>query len=337
MEPFKIDLPIYLEKGVKKKKNIPLNLNHYRNANFHELNYLKTTFESVVGARISHLPPMTRATLTYTLFFGSNREVDVNNVISIVDKFFCDTLVNLGKLRDDNRKVIAKTINQWGGVDPKNPRVEVTFSDYELVEEEPPMQIILTQPEIEQLIQDHVSQLIREGQTISIDFKTTRGDDGVIANITVSKGEVAQPSSTVTGNRRVRQPAPARPEPEAAVAAASPPSALATGMTTLAEHGDDAKLSGNVVPVEEPVDPPFQTEEAPTAPQAAVQPIVAPGSLFPSKESSSPTPAPVAAPAPTPAPVADTAATPVAPAATAPKSLFANLTKPTNGPSPAAQ
>ncbi|MFA5299600.1 MAG: hypothetical protein WC389_15535 [Lutibacter sp.] len=63
----------------------------------------------------------------YTLYYGSNREVDLSNICCVVDKFFCDWLVSCGIIKDDCHKHIQKIEYVWGGID-KNERVEICIS-----------------------------------------------------------------------------------------------------------------------------------------------------------------------------------------------------------------
>ena len=55
----------------------------------------------------------------------SNIKTDRSNVLSIHEKFFCDALVELGKLPDDCDRHIGETHYYTGGYDPNDPRVEI--------------------------------------------------------------------------------------------------------------------------------------------------------------------------------------------------------------------
>lgn len=121
-----INLPLSVPQT--KKKAFYLNLNIYRNANFHTLNKAKISFKDTVAPLLTHLPKLNQISLSYELYLGSKREVDVANVCSIVDKFFSDTLVELGYLPDDNYKHVLGVQYLFGSVDSKNPRIEVTIN-----------------------------------------------------------------------------------------------------------------------------------------------------------------------------------------------------------------
>jgi hypothetical protein len=67
---------------------------------------------------------------TFTVYPDSNRKMDVSNVCSIVDKFACDALVELARLKDDNHKIIPAINYRFGKVDKENPRVELEIEEY---------------------------------------------------------------------------------------------------------------------------------------------------------------------------------------------------------------
>ena len=110
------------------RKSYALNLNFYRNAHYQTLNRMKVEFGSEVSELISTLPVFKWVNLTYTLYPKNKRLCDVSNVCSIVDKFFCDSLVNQGKLEDDNYQIVKQITYKFGEVDKDNPRVVVELN-----------------------------------------------------------------------------------------------------------------------------------------------------------------------------------------------------------------
>lgn len=188
-EDITISLPIYIKLGKSKKTTFSLNLNMYRNAHFHTLNQAKVRFQEIVTEKIDFLPSIKKVELTYSLFAGSKRAIDIANVCCIVDKFFCDTLVNCGKLIDDNMDVISNVIYKWGKVDSKNPRVEVTLSNIQTdVPKEEPMKILLTQDEIGELIGESINRHVtfHYNQEIYVALKVN--DGSLTAEVTIVKG-----------------------------------------------------------------------------------------------------------------------------------------------------
>lgn len=108
-----------------KSKNFCLNLNVYRNAHYHTLNTVKKRYKEALREQINKLPVMTKVSLVYTLFPKTKRLCDISNVLSIHDKFFCDALVELGKLPDDNYLYLAQVSYLFGKIDRLNSRVEI--------------------------------------------------------------------------------------------------------------------------------------------------------------------------------------------------------------------
>lgn len=82
-----------------------------------------------MAPQISKLPCLDRVEIHYKLFPKTKRLCDINNIISVTDKWFCDALVELGKLSDDNYKFIPRTCSEFGEVDKHNPRVEITIKE----------------------------------------------------------------------------------------------------------------------------------------------------------------------------------------------------------------
>lgn len=128
-----IDLPIGIKLG---RKSFSLNLNFYRNAHYQTLNKMKVEFSKVIEPELIKLPSFKSVDLTYTLYPRTKRLCDIANICSIVDKFFCDALVNLGKLPDDNYQYIKNIKYTFGEVDKDNPRVTVNISG-EITNENP--------------------------------------------------------------------------------------------------------------------------------------------------------------------------------------------------------
>ena len=243
-------------------RKIYLNLNWYRNENFHTLNKVKVTFAELVSKDIQHLPKFEAVHLVYEVFAGTSREFDVANVGSIVDKFFSDALVSADKLEDDNYNVVLSASYRFGGIrkgDPHclvhiQPVLSIPISTGEN------MQIILVQHEIETALRNHVTSLlqVREGNRIDITLKATRGEEGstalidIVPDNTVAVGQ-AVISSAVTAVQTAARPvvrglSPQRsstaaisPEPEAVTEAAGQASSGDAQADTAIATGDVAQ------------------------------------------------------------------------------------------------
>jgi hypothetical protein len=129
---YTVTLPIFLETGVRKKRKHYLNLNLYRNMPFHQNNSLKKELKRHV------LPSLPKAEeeyyenfeLHYVLYLPNQLKRDISNVLSIVDKFFADALVENGNVPDDNYEHLKYVTYRYGGYDDKkNGYVEVTIKE----------------------------------------------------------------------------------------------------------------------------------------------------------------------------------------------------------------
>ena len=75
------------------KKNFSLNLNCYRNAHYHVLNNAKVNYKELISVQFDLKDKFDLIGITYTLYPKTKRLTDISNVLSVVDKFFCDAFV----------------------------------------------------------------------------------------------------------------------------------------------------------------------------------------------------------------------------------------------------
>lgn len=190
-------LRVKVSDGVRtgKPRYFTLNLNQYRNGNYHILNKAKVVFKEQMGRQIRLLPYLTSISLTYVVYPPTNAIFDVGNVCSIVDKFFCDALVEYGKLPDDNYKHIPIVAFKIGHIDRENPRVEIKIKDLSTntdifinPDEENNMQIMLNEDEIKEAISDYVHKQVRvaEGSQMVVELKAGRGENGFTATLDIT-------------------------------------------------------------------------------------------------------------------------------------------------------
>lgn len=145
--------------GLSSRKEWILNLNNYRNAHYMILNKAKVNFKNLVSLDIHKLPKFsTIDTIEYTLYRDTKRHCDIANICSIVDKFFCDALVEFGKLPDDNFNYLRNVSYRWGGIlsDKTESYVEITLkgiTDMQLVSK-----ISLNKAELETAVKEFVSK-----------------------------------------------------------------------------------------------------------------------------------------------------------------------------------
>ena len=130
MDSFTVDIPLYLETGVKKKKRHYLNLNQYRNWPFHQSNNLKKEFKRVITPMIPDVY-YERFTVTYTVYLPNKLKRDISNICSVVDKFFVDALVELKKVPEDNYEHLPLITYKYGDITPKNGKVVAHVQEVE--------------------------------------------------------------------------------------------------------------------------------------------------------------------------------------------------------------
>lgn len=128
----KFILPTYIDipRKTKKDKRIYLNLNVYRNLNFHVNNQVKIKFKDMVSnlANIKFNPPIR---LIYQIHVRTRRKMDKMNVITVVDKFFCDALTFYNCIPDDNDNYVGEIIIKETKY---NPEYEYNFVSVEIEE-----------------------------------------------------------------------------------------------------------------------------------------------------------------------------------------------------------
>lgn len=123
-------LPLFIETGKIKKRKHYLNLNKYRNWDFRLSNELKHGMKRVV-ADVCPKFKMTNFRLEYEVFLMDRRKRDVSNVCTVIDKFQCDALVELGYIPDDNYTYLKDIRYMFGGINKENPRCVIRVIEVE--------------------------------------------------------------------------------------------------------------------------------------------------------------------------------------------------------------
>lgn len=126
----KITLPLFviLPRKTKADKKIILNLNNYPHWHYITYNNAKKMFCDDLFEKLKELKLNPPIALHYTLYNSSNRKSDRMNTLAVIDKFFCDSLVNHNCIPDDSDEFISYQFFQSGGIDKENPRVEVEIN-----------------------------------------------------------------------------------------------------------------------------------------------------------------------------------------------------------------
>ena len=120
-----------------KFKDWILNLNNYRNTHYQTLNKTKVNYKEAMDSQIKNLPKFSKIKLTYVLYPATKRLTDISNVCSIHDKYFCDALVEAGKLPDDDYTYVPSVTYTFGEIDKDNPRVEIKIEELHEDSKEP--------------------------------------------------------------------------------------------------------------------------------------------------------------------------------------------------------
>ena len=107
---FVLPLYIYLPRKTKKDKKIPLSMNWYRNAQHQESAHAKRLFKPISCEPWDGIAP--RIKISYHVQKTTRARYDVMNFVAVIDKFFCDWLVNEGMIEDDDySRVVYGDIN----------------------------------------------------------------------------------------------------------------------------------------------------------------------------------------------------------------------------------
>jgi len=122
-----IAAPLRIERP--RSKDWLINLNTYRNSHYMTLNGVKVKYKALIQDQLDLLPELTRISLELILYPKTRRRMDLTNMLSIQDKFFCDALVESKKIADDDYLHIVKTTYSFGEVDKENPRTEIHITE----------------------------------------------------------------------------------------------------------------------------------------------------------------------------------------------------------------
>ncbi|WHM52963.1 hypothetical protein [Sulfitobacter phage vB_SupP_AX] len=231
-------LPTYV--NVSKKTTKACNLNIYRNLHHHHLNTQKKRFEEEVAPLLRDKPTAEKVWIHYEIFAPRNGRLDTMNVGSIVDKYFSDTLVNFGKLPDDNQEHIVLSTFSFGGVCPMDGHAIATVNI--LSKEKEDMRILLDESDIQNALNAYVKTLqLPNAEDAEVEISVT--DDGEIeAEVIMGEAKPKNKGGRPRGSK-TRKPAPKKEEVTADVEETTPDS----------DAGDSTDSdSGGSEPSEEP-------------------------------------------------------------------------------------
>lgn len=122
------DVPMSIDVGVRKKKTIWLNMNNIHTMHHHQYNGIKKKMKKLISELgLDFYYDMYK--VHYGIYLPDKLNRDIANVGSIVDKFVCDAIVELGYAPDDNYKYLQHVTYEYMGYDEtKEGYVTVTVT-----------------------------------------------------------------------------------------------------------------------------------------------------------------------------------------------------------------
>ena len=104
-------------------------MNTFRNLHYQVNNNLKKLYKQQVSPQLEWAlePPLE---ITYSYYHPTKRKADVSNMCCIHDKYFCDALVELGLIEDDDYDNIKQVTYKYWGYDKWNGRIEIEIEKF---------------------------------------------------------------------------------------------------------------------------------------------------------------------------------------------------------------
>lgn len=99
----------------------PMLLPSQKYTEWHKEATLQLIKQKVPKNQINHA-----CSISVRFYFPDKRATDLSNKFESI----ADLLVDYGYIKDDNHTILTSVTLVSGGVDPKNPRAEINFSDF---------------------------------------------------------------------------------------------------------------------------------------------------------------------------------------------------------------
>tara|TARA_Y100001937_G_scaffold4488_1_gene5869 strand:+ start:854 stop:1243 length:390 start_codon:yes stop_codon:yes gene_type:complete len=120
-----LSLPLFITNRKNKRKW--LTLNNYRNWHYQVSNDIKRQFKSEVLELLT-FKLEGKVKIEYFYFAPDNRTRDLMNVISVIDKFFQDAMVEQCCIESDDLSTVTEVNSCYMGIDKENPRLDVMIT-----------------------------------------------------------------------------------------------------------------------------------------------------------------------------------------------------------------
>lgn len=131
---YKLVVPYYYfqERKKKKSRNIMIGMNWYRNCNHHLSNDVKKYYHELVISQLEAFEgdKIGKYRVKYKLFYKSKSQ-DMMNILSVIDKFVQDGIVEFGLVNDDNVQYCKRVVYEVVEQDIVNPRIEIELEEIE--------------------------------------------------------------------------------------------------------------------------------------------------------------------------------------------------------------
>lgn len=124
-ETITLSLPLFITNRSNKRKW--LTLNNYRNWHYQVSNDIKRRFKSEVFDELN-FTIKGKVKIEYFYFAPDKRTRDLMNVISVIDKFFQDAMVERGCIESDDLSTVVEVNSCYMGIDKQDPRLDVMIT-----------------------------------------------------------------------------------------------------------------------------------------------------------------------------------------------------------------
>ena len=124
-EIIKLSLPLFITNRSNKRKW--LTLNNYRNWHYQVSNDIKRRFKSELFDQLD-FSIEGKVKIEYFYFAPDKRTRDLMNVISVIDKFFQDAMVDRGCIESDDLSTVVEVNSCYMGIDKQDPRLDVMIT-----------------------------------------------------------------------------------------------------------------------------------------------------------------------------------------------------------------
>lgn len=199
VDSYSVRVPTHL--NVSKKQTKAVNLNIYRNLHHFHLDNQKKQFAQAVKPLIRDKPFAERVWIHYTIYAPRNGRLDTMNVGAIVDKYFCDVLVEAGRIPDDHYGHVVLSTFSFGSVCPMDGHAIATVN---ILKRRTPMRILLDQDDIQSALNAYVSEMNLPNATGEVEIIINNGD--VEAEIIMESDETPTPEDKPKTTKRRGRP-----------------------------------------------------------------------------------------------------------------------------------